>query len=160
MKKTVSFTSEKFRTLLELVYLGEWMINGHKNYDERIERYDEMLNYLFSLAGQFDLENVSLPHDPQFPTADFEQEMDEEYISNYDDLTFWDELAEVLTKKIMRTQYSSEKIQSMTPDERFLTYFRIEDEVNIYLEKYGLDEILLPSNLLIAAKKVGAEVPG
>jgi hypothetical protein len=71
MKKSIQFTSEQFRTLLELVYLGDQVVNGHKV--DRIEGHDELLKYLFSMAKQFKLENVSLDDDPKYPTADLDK---------------------------------------------------------------------------------------
>lgn len=144
MEKSISFTPDQFRTLLELVYLGEQMVNGHKV--DRIKRHDELFSYLFSLASQFSLENISLPEEPQFPTAYFEEKMNESYISEYDELTFWDELAERLSYKTIQERYTAEQIDAMTREERFITLCRIRDEIDAHLQTHGLDNFALPVN--------------
>lgn len=142
MKKSVSFTSDQFRTLLELVYLGEQMVNGHKV--DRVKRHEELFSYLFSLASQFNLADVSLPEEAQFPTASFEEEMSENYISEYDELTFWHELSDRLTYKTIQQRYTSEQVDAMTKEEWFISLCRISDEIDAYLETHGLDHISLP----------------
>ena len=51
----INFTKKQFENLLKLVYLGEWMANAHKT-DDIIEKYREMLFYVFSFAEEFGFE--------------------------------------------------------------------------------------------------------
>lgn len=137
-KKSIEFTSEQFRTLLELVYLGDQFVNSLKI--DTVKRYDQLCQHLFSLAKEFELEDISLPEDPQFPTGTFEESMHHEFVDEYDELTFWDELAERLTERMFFERYSVDARSSMNRDERFILLCRIRDEVDNYLRTKGIDE--------------------
>ena len=56
----IELTKEQYENLLEVVYLGNWMINairsGNKG-DERIEKYDDIEQYILSFAKDFRLAN-------------------------------------------------------------------------------------------------------
>ena len=51
----ISFTNEEFKALFGLVYAGNTVVNGLRNYDERIKEYTEIEQKIFSLAEEFGL---------------------------------------------------------------------------------------------------------
>lgn len=141
MKKSIKFTSDEYRTLLELIYLGEHVVNGHKV--DRIERYRQLCKYLFSLTKLFNLNRISDEDEPQFPSGDFEELMRAEFLDEYDELTFWDELAERLTGAVFYERYSKEEIEAMNREKRGVILCRLRDEVDDYLRIKGLDDFPL-----------------
>jgi len=68
-----------------------------------------------------------------FPTREFEETSPgREFIREFEDDTFWDELVQRLVERDLIRQAGEEKLLSMTPEERF--------EAEEHLEKRYADE--------------------
>ena len=137
----IQLTSEQYRTLLELVHMGDWVATAHKV--ESIEKYDQLYSYLFSLSKKFNLKNVSLEDEPQYPTAEFEENLMSEYIEEYDELTFWDQLSEMLMHKLFKEKYTQEQINEMDRETRFNILCQISDKVASHLQIHGINQIVI-----------------
>jgi hypothetical protein len=99
----IEFTREQFENLLKLVYLGNWMVNGIRTEDERIGQFQEIEQYLYSFAGEFDLEGL-VEFDQQKksfqPTQELETGSDvETYKVQYDSEIFWGELTQRMASR-------------------------------------------------------------
>jgi len=138
---SVHLTTDQFKTLLKLVYLGEWVVNAHKV--ERDEEFDELTKHLFSLTKDFNIPDISLEEDPQYPCADYENGEVRDYIDEYNELTFWDELTQRLTDKLFTERYTPEQRQSMDRSTRSQTLCRLEEEVNTFLKTTGINQIVI-----------------
>ncbi len=127
-KQNIELTKEQFLVLMKAVYLGNWMANasrtGGKD-DPHIKEYEEILDYIFSLASRFGLEKY-VDHeekdgDRYFPTNEFEEKTNVHKLhEDYDEETFWDELPERLGDRDFYRMYSKDDWKKMTQDERFL----------------------------------------
>lgn len=110
---------EEYRTLVELVYLGNWMVNGIR--DERDERYDKVEQKAFQYAPDAGLEG-SFEQDEEtgqlLPAASFEEGQVARFIEEYDDYTFWEELADKLARRELGKRYSPEAFEKLDDDER------------------------------------------
>lgn len=110
---------EEFRTLVELVYLGNWMVNGIR--DERDERYDKVEQKVFQYAPDAGLED-SFEQDEEtgqlLPAASFEEGPVARFIEEYDDYTFWEELADKLARRELGKKYGPEAFEKLEDEER------------------------------------------
>ena len=74
----ISLTKEQYRTLIEMVYMGEWMINATRT--KTIKKYEEMEQHIASFAKTAGLEDL-IEYDPEskeyFPTKAFEGSIDD-----------------------------------------------------------------------------------
>lgn len=119
----VPLTKEQFKTLLELVYLGNWMVTSyHEDIPESKERFEAMEAYIFSLAKDFGLDDLAEGDDASgyTPSADFEQGTIMDTIEDYDDYTFWDQLADNLANRDLVEEYGEEAVEGMPDQERFV----------------------------------------
>jgi hypothetical protein len=142
-KIKIELTREEYRNLLKLVYLGHWVANSHR--DEPIAELDETENLIYSYAKNFDstdIIDIDSKLERYYPSFDFETEMDP-YIQEYDEYTFWDELAWRLTDRDFDNKYDPAQALVMTTEE----ILRKKDAmVEKYLEEFdhnGLENIEL-----------------
>ena len=89
-------TPKQFRRLLDLVYIGNWVINSTRG-DDRITEYDEVESQVFSHCldrGMAKL--VELYEGELIPSRAFAEGGIHEAIMAYEDVTFFEILAEEL----------------------------------------------------------------
>lgn len=148
-KQTIELTKKQFTALLKVVYLGNWMANAYRDdspEDPHIQEYEEIEDYIFSLASQFGLEKY-VDHevtdgDRYYPTNFFEETTDVHKLhEEYDEETFWDELADRLSTRDFLEKYSKEEINNMSREEYFEKISEFTDKYNEEFEKFGLDRI-------------------
>ena len=82
----IEMNQNQYKTLLTLMYCGEWVLNSHKTGNDRISDETENLEQLiFSFAKEAGLEEW-IEYDKEmkkyFPTADMEDEV-HIHIDNY-----------------------------------------------------------------------------
>jgi len=141
----IRLTKEQYENLIKLVYLGNWMINAIRLKDERIKKYDDIEQYIFSFAKAFSLEKY-IEFDKEFnrffPTREFEENTDiEQYREDYDDEVFWQELSNRLGSRDFYKKYGEEAIRKMDQKERFLKEQEFIIKYEEELEKNGLDNL-------------------
>ena len=95
----IELTEKEYRRLLDLVYIGNWILNSTRG-DDRIEEYDRVEEHLFSLApaqGMKSLMQVWEGH--VYPSQAFADGGIHEAIADYEDAVFFDILAEELARR-------------------------------------------------------------
>lgn len=128
----IEFTKEQFKSLLDLAYLGNWMVNSHRT-DDLIEKYDELQTYLFQHCPRFEMEELLESLEDGYPSQTYEEEISE-FIDEYDDETLWEGLAmNLATKKV-----AEEKVESENALEKIFEY---ESEYLEEFEANGLKNI-------------------
>lgn len=138
----LKLTTDQFKTLLKLVYIGEWVINSHK-IDEQDKDSSILLEHLFSLTKQFKIPNFSDNENPQYPTYDYEFGEVRQHIDEYDEYSFWEALEDKLIQKILLENYTSEQLQALEKERRFKIICDIEENVQKHLLKHGLEQIVI-----------------
>ncbi|MGL4361835.1 MAG: hypothetical protein ACRCSG_00890 [Cellulosilyticaceae bacterium] len=88
-------TNEEFKTLMDLVYAGNLLINGMRDTDNRVEQYSAMEQMIFKMAKDYGCEDC-VAYDEEYneymPTHSYENSSFAEYIDSYEDRVFWEEL--------------------------------------------------------------------
>ena len=96
---TIDLTDREFRRLLDLVYIGNWILNSTRG-DDRFEDYDLVQEKLFSLcAGQGMPTLIQRWRGHIFPSRAYEDGGIHEAIADYEDAVFFDILAEELARR-------------------------------------------------------------
>ena len=96
---TIDLTEKEFRRLLDLVYIGNWILNAARGVD-RFEDYDLVQEKLFSLcAGQGMPALIQRWRGHIFPSRAYEDGGIHEAIADYEDAMFFDILAEELARR-------------------------------------------------------------
>lgn len=139
MEHNITLSTEQLQILVKMVYLGDHLINGYRI--EPLKDFDEMCRHFFTLAK--DLDNFSDPETPEFPTAQFEEGEVRDFIDEYDNNTFWEELNQRITDREMAKKYTEDQLKKMDTMERMHLYFEIEDKVSSHLQEHGYDQIVI-----------------
>jgi hypothetical protein len=137
----IDFTKSQYEDLIQLVYLGVWMINSHRS-ENVIDKYEELEEYLLSFSVDFGTERFA-EFDTELnrflPAREFEESEDiERFREEYDDYTFWDELIYRLARRDLIRTYGEAGVFTMTIDEL------IEKEqpfIDKYEEEFGRNGI-------------------
>ena len=131
----IELTDKEFRRLLDVVYIGNWVLNSMRGND-RFTDYDDLESHLFSLskgAGMGVLTDVvdGVPR----PSVAFEQGGIHEAIADYEDSIFFEILAEELARRDM-------DFEPINPENFCELTDRIEEYISEF-EQNGIDNISL-----------------
>ncbi len=97
----ISLTGKEFRRLLDLVYIGNWILNSTRG-EDRIEDYDALESKLFGLCEGTPLAGlVENDRGIKIPSRAFNDGGIHEAIADYEDTVFYDILAEELARRDM-----------------------------------------------------------
>ena len=135
----LSFSIEQYRKLIELAYMGEWMLNAHHGEDHQDEAATQLLQ---TLLGMVEMEGVE--RDPEtgrlFLRSDWDTMLQEHRIADYDDHTFWEELTERLAERDLAKR-TGQTVEEIDHDEDLLALKPLEDRYRHEFEEHGLDRL-------------------
>lgn len=98
---TVEMSSKEFRRLIDLVYIGNWILNSARG-EDRFEDYDILQEKLFSLCPQAGMEALAETWRGHIvPSKAYREGGIHEAIADYEDAVFFDILAEELARRDM-----------------------------------------------------------
>ena len=98
---TVEMSSKEFRRLIDLVYIGNWILNSARG-EDRFEDYDILQEKLFSLCPSAGMETLTeLWRGHIVPSKAYREGGIHEAIADYEDAVFFDILAEELARRDM-----------------------------------------------------------
>jgi len=95
----LKLTQKQFRRLLDLVYIGNWVLNSTRG-EDRIREYDEVESQVFAHCLDHGMTKlVELYEGELIPSRAFAEGGIHEAIMAYEDVTFFEILAEELALK-------------------------------------------------------------
>ena len=129
----IDLTEKQFRRLLDLVYIGNWVLNSTRE-DDRIRDYDEVETLVFSHCLHHGMAQlVELYEGELIPSRAFAEGGIHEAIMAYEDAMFFEILAQELALRDM----DSEEVTAENADE---LESRMEDYLGEF-EENGTDNI-------------------
>lgn len=131
----LELSEKEFRRLLDLVYVGNWILNSTRGSD-RFEDYDHVQEKVFSYCrqnGMTSLIRESLGR--VYPSHAYEDGGIHEAIADYEDAIFFDILAEELARRDMNADH-------MNQDDIVELASRMEEYINEF-EQNGIENISL-----------------
>ena len=136
----INLTTKEFRRLLDLVYIGNWVLNSIRG-DDRIPDYDHVESKLFSLCHGTPMAGLAEVWNGEVvPSRAFNDGGIQEAIVNYEDAIFFDVLAEEMARRDMgypeidRENYD-ELVNRM---EDYLQEFELHGTDNLFVESAEL----------------------
>lgn len=140
----IELTKEQYLKLLELVYLGEWMANSYRRKEDFNEAYDEIMQYILSFAKDLDLDLVDYDEEGNyyFTTRKFEESLSQT-IDEYDNNTFWLELANRLAERDLLREIGPVNELS---DQHYGRKLELEEKYLQEFERNGLKNLQLKTN--------------
>lgn len=132
----VNLTTKEFRRLLDLVYIGNWVLNSIRGNDRFVD-YDHVESKLFSLCRGTALDELAeVWNGTVVPSRAFNDGGIQEAIVNYEDAIFFDVLSEELARRDMGypqiTEDNYEELVSRMED--YLQEFEMHGTDNIVVE--------------------------
>lgn len=131
----IELTNKEFRRLLDLVYIGNWILNSTRG-EDRFADYDALESKLFSLCRQNGMNAlVENWNSEEVPSKAYVEGGIHEAIALYEDNVFFEILAEELSRRDM--QY---------PDIDEENYDEIISRMDQYMAEFqasGVDHLVL-----------------
>ena len=133
----IEFTKKEFRRLLDMVYIGNWILNSTRG-DDRFTDYDNLESKLFALCRQNGMDAlVERWQGEDVPSKACSDGGILEAIMDYEDTVFYEVLAEELARRDMDYQpVSRENYDELVS--------RMDDYIAEF-EAHGTDNISIPS---------------
>ena len=129
----IELSDKEFRRLLDMVYIGNWILNSTRG-DDRFEDYDLIQEKLFAKCPDLGMRALSQTwHGRSFPSKAYEEGGIHEAIADYEDAVFYDILAEELARRDLGLEDSD-------PEDFSELSARMEDYMDEF-EKNGLNTI-------------------
>ena len=132
----IELTTKEFRRLLDLVYIGNWVLNSTRG-DDRFADYDHVESKLFGLCQGTGMQAlVEKWEGLDIPSRAFSEGGIHEAIAYYEDAVFYEILAEELSRRDMDyadiTQDNYDEIVGRM--ERYMEEFRVSGVDRLTLE--------------------------
>ena len=129
----IKMTEKQFRRLLDLVYIGNWVLNSARG-DDRIRQYDEVESLVFANCLRHGMAPLTDLYEGELiPSRAFAEGGIHEAIMAYEDATFFEILAQELALRDMDD-----------PPITAENYDEVMERMNVYLgefERHGTDNI-------------------
>lgn len=143
----LTLSPEEYEALAVLAYIGDWVINSCELSEDREELYTEVYKKVCSQAGKFGKETmVSYSPENNFYELDSEygdEGLAMEFIEDFENNVFWDELTSRLAKRDLLREYGIEAIEKMDVIERFMKLQELEASYNDVFCDQGLEALVL-----------------
>lgn len=131
----LSMNQRQFRRLLDMVYIGNWVLNSTRG-DDRIREFDEVESLLFSKCRETGMEKLTEPFEGgSIPSRAFAEGGIHEAIMEYEDTIFFEILAEELARRDVIAEGGDEDDAE-----------QINERIGAYIaefERNGTDNIVL-----------------
>lgn len=129
----IKMTEKQFRRLLDLVYIGNWVLNSARG-EDRIRQYDEVESLVFANCLRHGMAPLTELYEGELiPSRAFAEGGIHEAIMAYEDATFFEILAQELALRDMDD-----------PPITAENYDEVMERMNVYLgefERHGTDNI-------------------
>ncbi len=132
----MELSKKEFRQLLDLVYLGNWVLNSIRG-EDRFRDYDNLESKLFGLCRENGMDAlVNTVDGEHFPSRAYENGGIQQVIALYEDTVFYEILAEELSRRDMGYAEISEENydEILTRMDRYMAEFEASGVDHLTLE--------------------------
>lgn len=132
----IELTNKEFRRLLDLIYIGNWVLNSTRG-EDRFEDYDALEEKFFSRClSSGKLRNLAQIYGGRvYPSRAYEEGGIHEAIADYEDSVFFEILAEELARRDMN-------FEPISPENYNELTVRMDEYISEF-EKNGVENISL-----------------
>ena len=133
----LELTTKQYRRLLDMVYIGNWVLNATRG-DDRFKDYDDVESLLFARAADVNMGILAEEYMGEvIPSKAFVEGGIHEAIIEYENNVFFDILAEDLARRDMEAENvdPGDTNELMNRMEEYMTEFELHGTDNISLEK-------------------------
>lgn len=134
----IELSNREFRRLLDLVYIGNWVLNSTRG-EDRFQAYDALESKLFGLCQGTGLQTlVEQQNELPIPSQAYREGGIHDAIGFYEDNVFYEILAEELSRRDMDYPEITDE-----------NYDEIVDRMDRYMEEFslsGIDHLILEAD--------------
>jgi len=143
---SIQFSRTEYRALVEMIQIADWVISSHET--EPLAATQVFRDVRAKVLG--DVEKMGMghliEHSPElndfFETREYEETSEHrEFINNYDDCTFWDNLVDNLAKRDLIDHIGKKHFIDMEPMTRFQRLERLQEKYEREFEANGLQNL-------------------
>ena len=135
----LELTPDEYQKLIELAYLGEWMINAQHDPEYEDEAAGAAVQQLLG-AGELPSVERDAETGNYFMHEDWTERLYDTYVADYDDHTFWDELTERLALRDFARERGLNADQ-VDREDNLRELRLIEERYRSEFEDHGLDRL-------------------
>ncbi len=131
----MEMTEKQFRRLLDLVYIGNWVVNSTRG-DDRIDEFDEVESLVFSYCQEHGMKNLTQRYQGRvLPSRAFAEGGIHEAIMDYEDTVFFEILAEEFARRDMENEGLEPEGQDLNDRiSEYIAEFELHGTDNISLD--------------------------
>lgn len=139
----INITKKEYRLLLDILYLGEWMLTAHDQEEipEKV-KYQDVIQKFYSYAKEMGYENLieaDKSSNKYYETREYEDFSGVDgIIDNYDNATFWDELVSGLAMRDAKEIEGNDAFNKMSLEERIQLLHPLEKK---YYEEFMANDL-------------------
>lgn len=133
----LELTTKQYRRLLDLVYIGNWVLNSTRG-EDRFTDYDQVESLLFGKAGEVNMGMLAEVYEGEvIPSRAFVEGGIHEAIIEYENNVFFDILAEDLARRDMEEENvdQNDTNELMARMEEYMTEFEAHGTDHLSVEK-------------------------
>jgi hypothetical protein len=143
----IEFSREEFRTLMDMAYIADWIANSRSDPGEKQSGFADLRTKIFSFAesaGFGELVDADSAAGSFYESRLFEDQLEEVgYLADYENDTFWDELASRLALKYLLDEMGEDALNNLSNEERFMRRTDMQDQIEDVLQREGLRTLTL-----------------
>jgi len=148
----IEIAREEYLTLMELIYIAEWVIHGFKTeIPSESEKYLELVQKLYVYAKRFGFEEL-VKYDEGEKRYSISKEFEDtcpclRYIEDFSDDSFWFELTGRLAERDLINQVGEDSARSMSIEELFEKEGSLWETYADEFESNGLENLSVQTRL-------------
>ena len=139
----ISFTNDEYTTLLEVLYLADWILNAYDT--ERSpskSSYFDLEQKILSLSDKFEqkeLVEFDDKYNEYIPSKIIEDGPVLDFIESYNEESFWEELIDRLSRRDLLKNYTESEVQEM---EESVVLSEIEKYADVYAKEFEANGLM------------------
>ena len=139
----LKLTKRQYKALLDLVYLGDWMVNGIRV--EPLAPYEDAAQQVYALAEKAGCGDQAA-YDPELKRHVVSEEGDAgarlaDFKSAYDEETFWVELVGRLSDRDLERAHGADALAKLDKDEFIKLQLESEEAWDAEFREHGVDRL-------------------
>lgn len=143
---SLSFSPQEYRTLIELLFFGDWVVNSRtEEPTPETQRYAELFRKVKSHYQEMGCADVISEEDGEFyESVEFEDQM-MPLVAEYDAEVFWEELIARLAQRDAVNDQGQARFEKLPEDKRIALMQAKEERWQDEFAKHGLDRLMASS---------------
>jgi len=134
----LNITKEEYRTLLEMLYISDWVLNTFTNsLEDENKRHKVLKEKLLSLHKEIQAEDLL----KEFESDDFDEYMHTNHIEKYNQNMFWETLIDQLSYRDLAKKIGIEALNQLDPIERIERLEKFRESYAKEFEKHQLEYV-------------------